>query len=375
MNRKSPWAVRLYVGAAIVAFNTIILIGVVLALASLFPPKSPTNLYSQYFDLDSYQHLDRPTAMEVGKEYDRMGDAESFEFFPWTVFISRRFKGSLVNVSEEHVRKTAPPLPLKPGQLEFSIWAFGGSTMFGWGMPDSETIPSHLQKLLASAWPDRHVQVINFGHPYYFSSLELAYFSSLVRTENKPDIALFLDGLNDNTYLVQGLENPWFSDLASLAWEKERTRRYSVRANVPWIELNETFPLMSLLTGIRNRFSISIPPYKPSPSPTDGSRDPVERALFVFESNVRMIQAIGTSFGIQTYHFLQPIKGYPIGADPKSFYDRLTRTPPRRTYAIADALMSVPAPYVDHSHYSDEGNLKIAERIAQIIMSQRASLR
>ena len=73
---------------------------------------------------------------------------------------------------------------------------FGGSTTFGYGVTDIETIPSVLQqKLRASS--SKQVCVYNFGRGFYYSTQERILFSNLLVAGIIPELAIFIDGLNE----------------------------------------------------------------------------------------------------------------------------------------------------------------------------------
>ena len=70
--------------------------------------------------------------------------------------------------------------------------------MFSWGLPDDLTVTALLQAQLQQEFPQRSVSVRNYGCPYFNSSQELALFAAELRQATRPpDLAIFLDGLND----------------------------------------------------------------------------------------------------------------------------------------------------------------------------------
>ena len=78
----------------------------------------------------------------------------------------------------------------------YRIFLVGGSSVFGVGTIDEETIPSYLQIELESRFPNKNIQVINAGVPGIHSYTE----SMLI--ENKifdfdPDMIIVYDGWND----------------------------------------------------------------------------------------------------------------------------------------------------------------------------------
>lgn len=74
----------------------------------------------------------------------------------------------------------------------FAIWFFGGSTTYGYGLSDEETIPAKLEGILGPKY-----RVLNFGRGHYYSAQENALLLSRLLQGEKPDLAVFLDGLNE----------------------------------------------------------------------------------------------------------------------------------------------------------------------------------
>ncbi len=124
-----------------------------------------------------------------------------------TQFKERPFKGKFVNVDEAGFRygKNQGPWPPKP--KSFNVFVFGGSTTFGYGVPDDQTVPSYLQEHLRNKG-QKNTCVYNFARGYYFSTQELLLLEKLIINGFVPDMAVFIDGLNEFYYA--GLEDlPW----------------------------------------------------------------------------------------------------------------------------------------------------------------------
>ncbi len=372
----------LYRATAVILLNTALLAVIVVAVLSILlpAPEPKGRIYSKDFDLSSYSRISREEAVRVGHEFDRMGERRSYEFYPWTVFRERPFKGRLVNVLPSNTRATAAPSPKLPHQTDLTVWTFGGSTMFGWGMPDSQTIASHLQTVLQERLPERHVRVVNHGHSYYFSSMELGLLIALLREEPKPDVVALLDGLNDGAVLTWSLPVPFFSDVAYTAWDSERQKRYRLESEGPWFTVHDSFPPLRLLrrrTESRPGPGFRLPRksrYRQQPE------DPVAFALSHFEANRRMLHAVGEALGVETYQFLQPLRRLAAGERGAkeqrlliAFYDALLEERPEGLHSIVDALEGLERPYVDPTHYSDEGSYRVALAMAEIILKDQTA--
>jgi lysophospholipase L1-like esterase len=94
-------------------------------------------------------------------------------------------------------RRTVDPLAaLCAGRRREQIWVFGGSTVYGAGVPDEATVPSYLSSIL-NADGGRCVEVTNFGVEGYVSNQELMLLEESLKRGGRPDRVVFYDGFND----------------------------------------------------------------------------------------------------------------------------------------------------------------------------------
>ena len=119
-----------------------------------------------------------------------------YEYDDFVHFKERAFQGKYVNVSPVGFRfsKDQGPWPLQTSNL--NVFVFGGSTAFGYGLADHQTIASYLQEQLSGAMKEK-VCVYNFGTGWYYSTQERILFERLLSSGHQPDIAIFIDGFNE----------------------------------------------------------------------------------------------------------------------------------------------------------------------------------
>jgi hypothetical protein len=110
-----------------------------------------------------------------------------YRYRPFVEYELRPRTGQFVNVQNEGYRSAmALPWPPPPD----AIFLFGGSTTFGIGVRDTETINYYLSERL-------HRSVYNFSVPAYYSTPERVRFFTLVTEGVVPRTAVFIDGMND----------------------------------------------------------------------------------------------------------------------------------------------------------------------------------
>ncbi len=268
----------------------------------------------------------------------------SLRFQPYTEFEEKPFRGRYVNVVEPGLRLIRDPGPWPMAAGVHNVWVFGGSTTFGYGLADWETIPSHLQETLRRRYPGAPIHVYNFGQGYFFSGQELALFQSLLAAGNAPpEVVLFVDGINEHFqepfytgYLRQLVRSPWTA--------------FQIRDDSPSLPRGE---------------------------------DVVARWL----RNKRMAEGICAAYGIKPLFVWQPTpnwkydlrhhlfatSGAALGTPSHyAVLDRLRTSAPatlgRDFLWLGDIQVGVTRPlYVDRLHYTSAFAREIAERVADRI--------
>src|SRR5262245_39945475 len=87
--------------------------------------------------------------------------------------------------------------PWPPVPDSFNVFVFGGSTTWGGGNLDDETIPAYLQEALRGLAGSAKIALYNFGAGAHFSTQEVTFLQNLLRAGHRPDLVVFIDGLND----------------------------------------------------------------------------------------------------------------------------------------------------------------------------------
>ena len=109
------------------------------------------------------------------KDYSRVliEQSKELEYHPFVEYKESPRDGQFVTVSESNTRcniNATNKCVLLHG--DGVIWVFGGSTVFGYGVKNEETIPAYLEDILPN------YKVINMGHASYYSTPELILFNN-----------------------------------------------------------------------------------------------------------------------------------------------------------------------------------------------------
>jgi len=111
-----------------------------------------------------------------------------------TGFRYEDFAGKWVNVTDG-VRRTWQPPPCDCRRV--SVWWFGGSAAWGFYQADMESVPSQVAK---AAWKQGiALDIVNYATPGWTMGQGVRKFAQLSATETPPDLAVFMDGVNDLT--------------------------------------------------------------------------------------------------------------------------------------------------------------------------------
>ena len=178
------------------------------------------------------------------------------------------------------------------------IFMFGGSTTFGMGAREDWTLPSRLARALVEDGFD--VEVKNYGQIGYNSTQEVIMLHEELKLGETPDVAIFLDGVND----IHVAEQTGAVGSVMHACHREsefnltqRWRRGDVLRSALW----SWFPRTSKLLAIADW------PQSPYPA-LDG---PVLQRLAGevvenYKRNVELLVYLSNRYGFEAVSFWQP---------------------------------------------------------------------
>jgi lysophospholipase L1-like esterase len=220
-------------------------------------------------------------------------DETVYEYEPFTQFKHRPLRGKYLNIDAGGFRPVANPASWPVRGEVFNVFLFGGSTTFGVGVRDSETIPAYLQNEMAAhcATP---AAVYNFGRLGYFSTQEALLFYRLLSAGTVPRVAIFLDGIND--FHAAAGEPDLTAELQSLLTSEQRGTG-SLR----------DLPMWRAATLLRQWMASSAPPRTSTDFEDPRFPSRVAARLRMTEG---MIGSLGTQFRVDPVFVLQPVPVY-----------------------------------------------------------------
>lgn len=115
---------------------------------------------------------------------------------PYVYWRAKSFHSQYINIHADGHRKTWNKV--NQGKELFTVYMFGGSTVWGWGARDEYTIPSWVSKMLNQKLPTNYnISVVNCGQLGYVSTQEVFSLIKQLKTGSSPSFVVFYDGLND----------------------------------------------------------------------------------------------------------------------------------------------------------------------------------
>lgn len=375
---------QFYVFAAILFLNTIVVyiflniaVGLLLLVRDAFRQKSNPVSVTYRSRLDAvYPDFPEPARTEMLSEaWNR-----PYRYADFIHFQERPCAGKYVNVDEAGFRHSSDQGPWPPRPEHLNVFCFGGSTTFGYGVTDEQTVASHLQRTLARMSKQR-VCVYNFGVGWHFSTQERIRFEQLLAADIIPDIALFLDGINDSTQAC--LNRPAFSPQLAAAFEQVQGFGFqgpssdTSRTGSLSESLFYRWPVGRLARSLAARKSVA------TPETFILDAKSAARSCAVYRWNRTLITAAAKARGVIPIFALQPAPGYHLDESKHLFanadlcrnealfyqtlqQDLKTHPPGDNFLWCADLPDTAAGPlYVDTCHYTDKFSQMIANDIVQ----------
>jgi len=278
-----------------------------------------------------------------------------------------------------------------------TAYVFGGSTTFGHGVEDGDTVVAKLGEL-----NQEHIW-LNFGVNSHDSIRETDKLLHLLRQGYRPDKVVFIDGLNDLTtfmaspyrtadkprtqgYLIDRGKPALLFGTPSIQ-NMQLAQAYALPITHVYFHLTEKESTIEYGTLDANKEPVNYRNmawhYKNSFQYGQPNTDKINAQWTAhYQQNIKFIEQLGETFGFTAHFVLQPV-GYVDPDNPfltaryadslvwemaEAFNSNAQMHINNGTLAMIDCMDTFQAidsnyAYVDATHYSPQGNLKLAECI------------
>ena len=280
----------------------IIIILIVLTIAN--------KISKQFLNQTKFDRIDRIENLKIiyGEEFEDYIDvyknqSNAMMYEPLTEFKEKPKNSKFVSVSELGNRCIKINLknckPAEGGENE--IWIFGGSTVFGYGVKNDETIAAYLNELITDK------RVINFGQGYYNSNQSRIYFQNLLTFLPKPHAAIFLEGFNDfKNNQINNYKSPTKTALSNNYRILINNREVSTNEKIfKWFkERFNRLNFVKLINQIQNNKSDNRDTYSVKVDNLEEAYSTLVKRLM---TNFTINKSIGEKLEIKILNILEPI--------------------------------------------------------------------
>lgn len=233
------------------------------------------------------------------------------------------------------------------------VWFLGGSTTFGPGQRDSQTVPSQVARLAAAAGAP--IQATNLANPGYSSFQEWQLLERRLAAGARPDLVVFIDGVAD---VAVQRESPtdgpshFNRDGTAAAMRGEEVTRDSARSL--WDRYLET-SLLRRLTG-----QITGVAEAAEPSATNGGR-----AAEVYARAQQLAVEVADTYGTSALFVWEPA---PVAGPLVEDYRHATDLLPPDVVDLSAAFDGATDLHFDWFHVNERGASRLAAELYPLVL-------
>jgi|GEM_PF-1386921 len=278
-----------------------------------------TALAMGWFDYTAYGDYDPAYVGEVLDEFWSL-EQKGFFYQPWVQHTEPLFQGELVSIVSDAgglpIRNTLNPSQ-DSTKAVIRIYAFGGSTTFGYLVSDEHTWPTYLSRVLnerARAQKlDVQVEVVNYGKGWFAPSQETILLIDLLKSGHRPSLVIFMDGVNS---WGPGLEDvPSFTQKAEKGFLRAQHGFPDLTTCFDWLPLTRIArPVLAALHADRNSTRSEVEEEDNRWIGVMSDESDVDMIVRRFRYNRKISKSVSNMFGVHTLFILQPdvFYNYPL---------------------------------------------------------------
>jgi lysophospholipase L1-like esterase len=311
---------------------------------------------------------------------------------PYVYFRPKPFHGKTIAIGPDGLRATWQPTAASgeaAGKKTVKVLVLGGSSLWGFGARDDQTIPS----LLARKLHERGLkfEIKNLAELGYVSTQELIGLTRELQEGYRPDVVIFYDGVNDTTSALLSGEAGLTTNEINRQREFNLLQSPRRLAAVLVEKLVVDSGLYRFARAVRSRLG---PPTAPPSSrvPDDSMRHLAGLVADRYSANVKIVEILARGYGFRPLFFWQPTifnktTLTAVERDESQKYawtERAFRTVYERV-SESNELKSNPAfhdlsrifvdekslVFVDYCHTTETANARLAEQMAAAVFSPR----
>ena len=335
----------------------------------------------QYFQLGSFKsgnrhNLETHSKYDWSEQYFKDEKKVKAEYHPFIGFKEKKFISENINIDEDGYRIS------RNNSETPDVFFLGGSTMFGYGSNDENTIPSLFSKFINDS-----LTVRNLGNASHNSTQNLIKIQDELLNFKNPKYIISYEGVNEINNLLKGIKSNYRHGYSLLF--KEIIDKNIIK--------NETLSFYSFFESqtkyLKNFIIISFKKlgfisYKTIYDKYYIDNKSIEKSVEILVNNWKILSFMGKEKNINVFLFLQPElttnthKTDYLGEIDvhKDFYEKLyplikekimndpsLELVKNNFYDLSKSLDDKEAYFYDHCHLNPSGNRKITNEIIKQI--------
>jgi lysophospholipase L1-like esterase len=309
---------------------------------------------------------------------------------PYVYFRPKPFQGKTIAIGPDGLRTTWQPdssTAAGAAKKPVKVLMLGGSSLWGFGARDNQTIPSLLARELHGRGLD--VEIRNLAGLGYVTTQELIGLIGELQKGYRPDFVIFYDGVNDTTSaLLEG-------EAGLTTNELNRRREFNLLQSPPRLAATLAEKLLvdsssyRLARAVRSRLGPTAA--LPGARSGDESIQSLARSVALrYAANVNIVETLARGYGFRPLFFWQPtiFNKNELTAVERDEAQKYAWIEPafRVVYAQINELRELKADpafhdlsaifadeknlaFVDYCHTTEIANARIAEKMAEAVLS------
>jgi lysophospholipase L1-like esterase len=321
-------------------------------------------------------------------------EIESLEerWHPYVYFRPKPFHGKTIHIGPDGLRATWQPEAASgasAGRKAVKVLVLGGSSLWGFGARDDQTIPS----LLARKLHERglKIEIKNLAELGYVSTQELIGLTRELQEGYRPDVVIFYDGVNDTTSALLSGEAGLTTNEINRRREFNLLQSSRRLAAILTEKLVVDSGFFRVARAVRSRLGQRAAGPTPSLSDESAHRlagDVADR----YAANVKIVETLARGYGFRPLFFWQPtiFNKTELTAAERDEAQKYAWTEPafRAVYERINESSELKADpafhdlsrifvdekslvFVDYCHTTETANARIAEQMSAAVFSPR----
>jgi lysophospholipase L1-like esterase len=312
---------------------------------------------------------------------------------PYVYFRQKPFQGETITIGDGGLRATwQSPAPAAEQGLHRSvkILSLGGSSLWGFGARDDQTIPSLLARSLhEKGW---RVELRNLAEIGYVSTQEVIALTRELQAGYRPDLVIFYDGVNDATSALLEGEPGVTTNEVNRRNEFNLLQSPGRLAAALAVKLGRDSGAYRFSQMVRRRLGRETSSSH-AISNTFNVPDVAAGVVRLYEANVIVVQALAKSYGFRPLFLWQPTvftKPARVAVEEEEaqkfawaepflndVYDRVRASAPlnanpafRNLSAVFDDTNGLV--FIDYCHTTESANARIASEMAALVVGSQS---